>query len=158
MLPWHYNDADFAQSAAMVLAKALYDKEKELEPLHNPAIGYVLPEIPLHEARQIMTRADFIQSYDQINVFTISSSAMVRAGEQCFPLGLIFMVLRILLQRRPFLIVPLAFSLYLFRSHRRSFQGAREMALSSGIIEYITEEGATKFPICRFILTLKRSR
>ncbi len=74
-----------------------------MEPLYDPEIGYVLPEIPLHEARQIMTRADFIQSYDQINVFTISSTAMVRAGERFFLLVLIFMVLRILLRRRPFL-------------------------------------------------------
>ena len=39
----------------------------------------LLPEIPLHHARQIMTRADFIQSYDHINIFTIDSRAMVRA-------------------------------------------------------------------------------
>ena len=38
-----------------------------------------MPEIPLHKARQIMTRADFIQSYDHINIFTIDSRAMVRA-------------------------------------------------------------------------------
>ncbi|KAI9715321.1 MAG: hypothetical protein M1828_000886 [Chrysothrix sp. TS-e1954] len=66
-------------SAAMVLAKALVDREKELEKTYDSERGYILPEIPLHEARQVMTRADFIQSYDQINVFTISSKAMVRA-------------------------------------------------------------------------------
>lgn len=63
----------------MVLAKALVDKEKEMEINYHPETGHVLPEIPLHEARQIMTRADFIQSYDSINVFTIDSRAMVRA-------------------------------------------------------------------------------
>ncbi|GAM84837.1 hypothetical protein ANO11243_028390 [Dothideomycetidae sp. 11243] len=52
-------------SAAMVLAKALVDHQ--------------LPEMPLHIARQTMTRADFIQSYDAINVFTIDSRANVRA-------------------------------------------------------------------------------
>ena len=66
-------------SAAMVLAKALVDKEKELEKTYDPERGYILPELSLHEARQVMTRADFIQSYDQINVFTITSKAMVRA-------------------------------------------------------------------------------
>ena len=67
-------------SAAMVLAKALVEKEKESgSGGHDPQHGHKLPQIPLHEAREIMTRADFIQSYDHINVFTIDSQAMVRA-------------------------------------------------------------------------------
>lgn len=68
-------------SAAMVLAKALVDLEADMSPneRYDPAKGYILPSIPLHEARQIMTRADFIQSYDQINVFTIDPLAAVRA-------------------------------------------------------------------------------
>lgn len=72
-------DANYSQSAALVLAKALVDKEKEMDKSYDPETGYILPEIPLHEARQIMTRADFIQEYDKINVFTIDSRAMVRA-------------------------------------------------------------------------------
>lgn len=63
----------------MVLAKALVDKEKEMERSWDPSTGHILPEISLHEARQIMTRADFIQSYDHDNIFTIDSRAMVRA-------------------------------------------------------------------------------
>ncbi|KAE8328783.1 hypothetical protein BDV39DRAFT_173282 [Aspergillus sergii] len=66
-------------SAAMVLAKALVDKEKEMEKTYDPEIGHILPQIPLHKAREIMTRADFIQSYDHENIFTIDSRAMVRA-------------------------------------------------------------------------------
>ena len=94
-------------SAAMVLAKALVDQEKEavagspvdtlkstwfsssasadsvsaseLEENIYRDIDRMIPEIPLHKARQIMTRADFIQSYDHINIFTIDSRAMVRA-------------------------------------------------------------------------------
>ena len=66
-------------SAAMVLAKALVDMEAEMESTYDPEGGHVLPQIPLHKARQIMTRADFVQSYDAINVFTIDSRAMVRA-------------------------------------------------------------------------------
>lgn len=50
-----------------------------MEQTFDPMKGHLLPEIPLHEARQIMTRADFIQAYDQINIFTINSRAMVRA-------------------------------------------------------------------------------
>lgn len=74
------------QSAAMVLAQALVRKEKELGDVCKLKADYQLPEIPLHEARQIMTRADFIQDYDQINVFTIDSRAMVRAGQWRFRL------------------------------------------------------------------------
>ncbi|KXT11568.1 hypothetical protein AC579_10338 [Pseudocercospora musae] len=66
-------------SAAMVLAKALVDKEKDMERTYDPEQGHILPELPLHEARQIMTRADFIQSYDAINIFAIDSNAQVRA-------------------------------------------------------------------------------
>ena len=41
--------------------------------------GHILPQLPLYKARQVMTRADFIQSYDASNLFTIDSEAMVRA-------------------------------------------------------------------------------
>jgi hypothetical protein len=63
----------------MVLAKALVDREKEMKQTYDPAKGHILPQMPLHEARQVMTRADFIQSYDHDNIFTIDSKAMVRA-------------------------------------------------------------------------------
>ena len=66
-------------SAAMVLAKALVDEEKRAVRLYGPAKSHLLPQIPLHKAREIMTRADFIKSYDHINVFTIDAQAMVRA-------------------------------------------------------------------------------
>lgn len=68
-------------SAAMVLAQALVDMEDEkpsYDPEH-PELGHRLPQVPLHKARQVMTRADFIKDYDHINVFTITSDAMVRA-------------------------------------------------------------------------------
>src|SRR2546423_4404293 len=66
-------------SAAMVLAKALVTKEKEMDMTYDVARGHILPQIPLHKAREIMTRADFIQAYDSENIFTINSNAMVRA-------------------------------------------------------------------------------
>lgn len=66
-------------SAAMVLAKALVDQEKAMGTSYNPEKGHLLPQIPLHKAREIMTRADFIQDYDHINIFTIDAQAMVRA-------------------------------------------------------------------------------
>lgn len=54
----------------MVLGKALVERET--------ADG-VLPEIPLHEARQMMTRAEFIQQLDHANIFAIDSTTKVRA-------------------------------------------------------------------------------
>lgn len=98
-------------SAAMVLAKALVEKEKEMlneagkdqeetsvtasidgckaagsfvpssivSGIYDSNRGHILPQIPLHKAREVMTRADFVQSYDHDNIFTIDSNAMVRA-------------------------------------------------------------------------------
>ncbi len=67
-------------SSAMLLAKALVDQEKEVGRSTDQAgQSYSVPQIPLHVAREIMTRADFIKSYDRINLFTIDAQAMVRA-------------------------------------------------------------------------------
>jgi hypothetical protein len=66
-------------SAAMVLARALVEAQDEMEVSYDPEKGHRLPQIPLYKARQIMTRADFIQSYDHDNIFTIDSRANVRA-------------------------------------------------------------------------------
>lgn len=76
----------------MVLAHALVQLENEnhthplpppLKPTatnpHPLSPSHPIPQIPLHVARQIMTRADFIKSYDHINLFTITSTAYVRA-------------------------------------------------------------------------------
>lgn len=72
--------ADATQSAAMVLAQALVNAEKDQPDQFHPVDGsYQIPAIPLHKARQIMTRSDFIRSYDHANLFTISSKALVRA-------------------------------------------------------------------------------
>ncbi|GEQ70307.1 hypothetical protein JCM33374_g3983 [Metschnikowia sp. JCM 33374] len=38
-----------------------------------------LPELPLWRSRQIMTRADYIQQYDNLNIFTVDSDSRVRA-------------------------------------------------------------------------------
>ena len=66
-------------SAAMVLAKALVDQENQTLQSQDPEKGLLLPQIPLHKAREIMTRADFIKEYDHSNIFTIDAQAMVRA-------------------------------------------------------------------------------
>lgn len=66
-------------SAAMVLARALVKATNEMDVSYDTEKGHRLPQIPLYKARQIMTRADFVQSYDHDNIFTIDSRANVRA-------------------------------------------------------------------------------
>lgn len=66
-------------SSAMLLAKALVDQEESNRSDYETGHAYSVPQIPLHKAREIMTRADFIKSYDRINLFTIDAQAMVRA-------------------------------------------------------------------------------
>ncbi len=64
----------------MVLALALVRAEDAQEHKHTPDDGsHNIPSIPLHKARQVMTRADFIKDYDHVNLFTITSEALVRA-------------------------------------------------------------------------------
>jgi hypothetical protein len=64
----------------MVLAQALVKAEQEQNIYYRPEDGsHNIPQIPLHKARQIMTRSDFIRNYDHINLFTITSTAFVRA-------------------------------------------------------------------------------
>jgi hypothetical protein len=62
-------------AAAIVLARALVLREKET----SGSDQFTLPEIPLHEARQIITRADFVHPFDHINVIHIDAHGMVRA-------------------------------------------------------------------------------
>ena len=63
----------------MVLAQALWKKSLEMDQTYNPETGHILPEFPLHEARYIMTRADFIRQHHDLSIFAIDSHAMVRA-------------------------------------------------------------------------------
>ena len=62
-------------AAAIILARALV--LSETHPRTSDA--FVLPEMPLHEARQIITRADFVHPFDHINVVHIDAHGMVRA-------------------------------------------------------------------------------
>jgi hypothetical protein len=63
----------------MVLANALYKASLEMEATYCPSAGHILPEIPLHRARFIMTRSDFIRKHHDLSIFSIDSHAMVRA-------------------------------------------------------------------------------
>ncbi|CAJ2512225.1 Uu.00g052400.m01.CDS01 [Anthostomella pinea] len=64
-------------SAAMLLAKALIDKEAAMR--KDGTYDGSLPQIPIHEARQIMTNAAWIKEHDHHNIFTINSNGMVQA-------------------------------------------------------------------------------
>lgn len=63
----------------MVLANALYKKSLQMSQTYDPNLGHILPEFPLHEARYIMTRADFIRRHHELSIFAIDSHANVRA-------------------------------------------------------------------------------
>lgn len=47
---------------------------------YDPVVGHVLPSYALHEAQQIMTRADFVRALDRLNLFSITKDAQVRAS------------------------------------------------------------------------------
>lgn len=77
----------------MVLALALVDLEAnksssgdeegaevKLLETYDPVVGHRLPSIPMHLAQQIQTRADFVRELDRMNLFTITSSAKMRAS------------------------------------------------------------------------------
>jgi len=66
-------------SSAMVLVKRLVEMEDEQGAIYDPEKGHILPELELYKARHVMTRAEFIQQYDHMNIFTIDSSSNVRA-------------------------------------------------------------------------------
>jgi len=67
----------------MVLALALVDREAEEADTERPddsRLGRALPAFAMHKAQEIMTRSDFIRELDRLNLFTITSTADVRAS------------------------------------------------------------------------------
>lgn len=70
----------------MVLALALIDLEQAMSSentghkSYDDIIGHCLPSFPMHIAQQIQTRADFVRELDRKNLFTITSSAQMRAS------------------------------------------------------------------------------
>lgn len=55
-----------------LISKALPDAKDSKKNHH-------LPELPLWRARQVMTRPDYIQQYDNLNIFTVDLDSRVRA-------------------------------------------------------------------------------
>jgi hypothetical protein len=76
------NESGKFSTSAMLLMKEFADLYKEKYEYHAGINknDHKLPELPLWRARQIMTRNDYIQQYDNLNIFTIdSANSFVRA-------------------------------------------------------------------------------
>lgn len=74
------NESGKFSTSAMLLMKTLVEMYHQELAKHGPKEDHKLPELPLWRARQIMTRNDYIQAYDNLNIFTIdSSNSFVRA-------------------------------------------------------------------------------
>lgn len=66
------------QGGSFTLAKALVDEEKA-----NPEKWKEeLASIPLHRCRQLLTRADFMQRLDALNIISVNTDASVRADSR----------------------------------------------------------------------------
>ncbi|VVT50013.1 uncharacterized protein SAPINGB_P002557 [Magnusiomyces paraingens] len=61
-------------TSAMLLMRALVQMDSD-----TGSPDHVLPQVPLWTARRIMTRPDYIQRYDALNIFTIDKSSFVKA-------------------------------------------------------------------------------
>lgn len=71
------DEGKFAVSAMLLMREFVeMDRRKGVV---DPNEVYELPKVPLWRAHQIMTRADYIQEYDRLNIFTIDTEANVRA-------------------------------------------------------------------------------
>lgn len=75
-------------SSAMILMREFVEMDrkrmntlisKTLPDAKDSHKDHQLPELPLWRARQVMTRPDYIQQYDNLNIFTVDSDSRVRA-------------------------------------------------------------------------------
>ncbi|ANB14400.1 hypothetical protein AWJ20_1988 [Sugiyamaella lignohabitans] len=70
-------------TSAMYLMKELVRLDRErlskMTPEELATSNHEIPRIPLWRARQIMTRPDYIQHYDNLNIFTLDSLSRVKA-------------------------------------------------------------------------------
>lgn len=75
-------------TSAMLLMRAFVEMDRQhmntlisqrLPDQKDVCKDHHLPELPLWRSRQIMTRPDYIQQYDNLNIFTVDSDLRVRA-------------------------------------------------------------------------------
>lgn len=77
----------FSSSAMMLMREFVEMDRARMNTLISKALpdakdsykDHQLPELPLWRARQVMTRPDYIQQYDNLNIFTVDSDSRVRA-------------------------------------------------------------------------------
>lgn len=70
----------FATSAMLLMREFVEMDRKQGKTLMKGSHGdHNLPELPLWRSRQVMTRPDYIQRYDSLNIFTVDSDLRVRA-------------------------------------------------------------------------------
>lgn len=77
----------FSSSAMMLMREFVEMDRTRMNTLISKALpdakdsqkDHQLPELPLWRARQVMTRPDYIQQYDNLNLFTVDSDSRVRA-------------------------------------------------------------------------------
>lgn len=77
----------FSLSAMMLMRELVEMDRKHMNTLISKAMpdakdfhkDHHLPELPVWRSRQIMTRPDYIQQYDNLNIFTVDSESRVRA-------------------------------------------------------------------------------
>jgi len=67
------------QAAAMVLADFLYKVSLEADETYNFKDGHILPHVPLHRARYVMTRVAFIQLHNS-GMLSVDRNAMISAS------------------------------------------------------------------------------
>ncbi|RYP68439.1 hypothetical protein DL771_006703 [Monosporascus sp. 5C6A] len=76
MDPGAEQQQDIAASA-MIMAKALIAKEKAM--MKDESYDGRLPQMPLHEAVELVTNKDFLKALDRLNIITIDPHSMVQA-------------------------------------------------------------------------------
>ncbi|KAG0683279.1 hypothetical protein C6P40_002139 [Pichia californica] len=71
----------FATSAMLLMRELVeMDRKRKENSQSDDIIDVVnLPQLPLWRARQVMTRPDYIEKYDKMNIFTIGTDSNVRA-------------------------------------------------------------------------------
>lgn len=77
----------FSSSAMLLMREFVEMDRKRMNTLISKVLpdakdsqkDHHLPELPLWKARQVMTRPDYIQQYDNLNIFTVDSDSRVRA-------------------------------------------------------------------------------
>lgn len=66
-------------TSAMLLMRELVEMDRDRNENKSTTEFSKLPQLPLWRARQVMTRPDYIEKYDKMNIFTIGTDSNVRA-------------------------------------------------------------------------------